>query len=115
MVGLDAPTEIADFDDVALLDQDVLGLDVSVNQALLVQVIDSRANLNEEVERCVLAQVLLLTYQVEQISFGGVLECKVDRRFVLEGGVEPANVLVVQLLLDPDLSNQGLFDLAARE
>ena len=41
VVGLDAPAEITDFDDVPLLDEDVLGLNVSMNQALLVQVVDA--------------------------------------------------------------------------
>lgn len=59
MIGLNTPSEIANLDDVAVFDQDVLRFNISVNQALLVQVIYSGADLNEEVESCVLTQILL--------------------------------------------------------
>lgn len=60
VIGLDAPTEITNLDDVTILNQDVLGFDVSMDQALLVQVVDTGTHLNEEVKSCVLIQVLLL-------------------------------------------------------
>ena len=40
LVKLYAPTEIANFDDVALFDQDVLRLDITVHQVVLVAVLD---------------------------------------------------------------------------
>ena len=68
-VGLHAPAEITNLDDVALLNEYVLRFDVSVNEALFVQVIYTRANLNEKVEGCVLAQVLFFADQVKKVSF----------------------------------------------
>lgn len=68
VIRLDAPAEIADLDDVALLDQNVLRLDVSVDQALLVQIVNAGADLDEEVKSRVLAQILFLSDQVEEIS-----------------------------------------------
>lgn len=62
MVRLDTPTEITDLNDVAFFDQDIFRLDVSMNQALLVQVVDTGANLNEEIECGILTEVLLFSY-----------------------------------------------------
>lgn len=41
VVSLDAPTEITNLYNVAILDQDVLRLNVSVNQPLLVEVVNA--------------------------------------------------------------------------
>ena len=47
---LHAPTKVANFDDVTILDQYVFRLDVSMNETLLMKVIDARADLYEEIE-----------------------------------------------------------------
>jgi hypothetical protein len=69
MIGLDAPTEIADLNNITLLDQNILRFDVSMNKSLLMQIVNARANLNEEVESRVLAQIFLFTNEIKQISF----------------------------------------------
>lgn len=74
VVRLNAPAEVADLDDVAFFNEDVLGLDVPVNESLLVHVVDARADLDEEVEGGVLAQELFLPDEVEQISLRCVLK-----------------------------------------
>ncbi len=84
-----------------------------MDESLLVQVVDARADLNEEVECRVLRQALLLPDKVEEVALAGVLERQVDGVLVVEGGVEPTHVLVVQLLLGLYLSDQRLLDLAA--
>lgn len=55
MVGLYAPAKVADLNNIALFDQNVLWLDVSMYETLLMQIVDARADLNEEVECSVLA------------------------------------------------------------
>ena len=115
MIRLDAPSKVTDLDDVAVFDEDVFGLDISVNKPLLVQIIDSGTNLDEEIEGCILAQELLLTDEVEQIALGSIFECQVNGCFILEARVEPADVLVIELFLDPYLSNEGFFDLTGRK
>ena len=112
MIGLYAPTEIADLDDIALLDQNVLRFNISMNQSLLMQIVNARANLNEEVEGCVLAQILFFTNEIKQVALGGVLECQVNGRFVFETRVEATNIFVIQLFLDSNLADQRFFDFA---
>jgi hypothetical protein len=95
VVRLYTPAEITDFNDVTLLDQDVLWFYISVDQSLLMHVIDSTADLDEEIESGVLTQELLFSDQVEQVAFTGVLESQHNSSLVLKTGVEPTNVLVV--------------------
>ena len=73
-ISLDTPTKVADFDDISLLDENILWLDVSVDEPLLVHVVDATADLDEEVESNILLQKLLFTNQVEQIAFVSILE-----------------------------------------
>ena len=73
MVGLDAPPKIADFNDITIFNQDVLGLDISVNQTLFVHVIDAAADLYEEVEGSVLTQKLFFPNQIKQVTFTCIL------------------------------------------
>lgn len=115
VVELDTPAEIANLDDVAVLNQYVLRLDVAMDQSLLVQIVDTAANLDEEVEGRVLREELGLADEVEQITFARILQREVDGGLVTEARVEPADVLVVQLLLDSNLPNQRFFDFAGRQ
>jgi len=73
VVWLHAPPEITNLDDVTFFNEDILWLNISMDQALFVHVVDTRADLNEKVESCVLTQVFLFTNQVEQITFTSIL------------------------------------------
>lgn len=79
------------------------------------KVINPRAYLNEEVKSCILAEELLFSNQVEQISFRGVFKSQVNSGFVFETGVKPTDILMIQLFLDSYFSYQRLFDFAAAE
>ena len=68
VVQLYTPAKITDLYNVSVLYEDVLWLDVSMNQALLVQVVDTAAHLYKEIECRVLREELLLPDQVEQVS-----------------------------------------------
>ena len=83
-----------------------------MNQALLVHEVDARANLNEEIKRRVFAQVLFFPDQVKQVSFGRVLESQVNRCAILKTRKQAADVLVIQLLLYPDFTNERLLNFA---
>ena len=86
-----------------------------MDESLLVKVVDSGANLNEEVESRVLTEILLLPNQVEQVPLRCILQGQVDRCLVLEASIQPTDVLVVQLLLYPNLPDQCFFYFAARK
>ena len=65
VVSLHAPPEIANLDNISILDQDVLRLDISMDQALLVQIVNSRAHLDEEVKCRIFAQVFFFPDQIK--------------------------------------------------
>ena len=114
MIRLDAPAEVTDFDDIAILNENVFGFDISMNKSLLMQIIDSGTNLYEEIKRRILAQKLLFTDEVKQITFRSIFERQIYRCFVFKACVEPTDVLVVELFLNPNLSNECFFDLTGR-
>lgn len=74
-------------------------------QPLLVHVVDAGAHLDEEVEGCVLAQILLLPDKIEKVSFACILQCEINGLFVLETCVQTTNVLVIELFLNSDLAD----------
>ena len=115
MIRLDAPAEVTDFDDIAVLNENIFGLDISMNKSLLVQIIDSGTNLYEEIKRRILAQKLLFTDEVKQIAFRSIFERQIYGGFVLKARVEPTNVLMIQLFLNPNFSYQRFFDLTGRQ
>ena len=41
VVGLNTPPEVTDFDDITLFDEDILWLDVSMDEALFVHVVNT--------------------------------------------------------------------------
>ena len=86
-----------------------------MNKSLLVQIIDSGTNLYEEIKRRILAQKLLFTDEVKQIAFRSIFERQIYGGFVLKARVEPTNVLMIELFLDPNFSYQRFFDLTGRQ
>jgi hypothetical protein len=115
VVRLHAPSEIADLYYVAIFYQYVFRFDVSMYQTLLMQVIYARAYLNEKVKSSILGQEPLLSNQVEQISFRGIFKGQINCGFVLETGIKPTNVLMVQLFLDSYFSYESFFYFAAAQ
>ena len=65
MIRLNTPSKITNFNDVALFDQDIFRLNISVDKSLLVHVVDAGAYLDEKVEGSVLTQVLFFSDQVK--------------------------------------------------
>jgi hypothetical protein len=50
VVTLHTPSEITNLNNVTIFNKNILWLDISVDEALLVQIVNARAYLNEEVE-----------------------------------------------------------------
>lgn len=86
-----------------------------MNKSLLVQIVDSGTNLYEEIKRRILAQKLLFTDEVKQIAFRSIFECQIYGGFIFEACVEPTNVFVIELFLNPNFSYQCFFDLTGRK
>jgi len=84
VIRLHAPTKVADLDNIPLLDQNILWLDIPMYQPLLVEVINTRTHLDEEIEGGVLREVPLVPDQVEQVASARILESEVDCILVLE-------------------------------
>ena len=76
-----------------------------MNKTLLVHVVDSTADLDEEIESSVFTEVFLSPNQEKQVSFACKLESQVYCVLVFEARVKPAEVVVVELLLYPDFSD----------
>lgn len=87
MIRLYTPTEITDFDDISILDENIFWFDISMDKTLLVQVVNTGAYLNEEIKCSIFTQVLLFTNKIEQITFGSILKRQVDGRFILKRSV----------------------------
>ena len=78
-------------------------------------VVDAGAHLDEEVEGCVFTEILLFPNKIKKVALASVLEGQHNGILVLKAGVEPANILMIELLLNSDFPNQRLFYLAARQ
>lgn len=113
--SLHTPSKVADLDDIILLDQNVLWLDISVDQSLLVHVVNATADLNEEVKRHIFLETLFLSDQIEQIAFVAILQGQVNGFFVFEAGVKAADVVVVQLLLNTYFSRNCFLNFSVHQ
>ena len=58
-------------------------------------VINAAANLNEKVEGSIFTQKLFLSNQIEQISFAGILQRKIDSLLILKTCVKSTDVFMV--------------------
>lgn len=72
LVGIAEP-KINQLQIVLVVEQQILGLEVSVNDAQLVQVLDRALDLLEELARLLLSQLLLLDDVVEELAPRNIL------------------------------------------
>ena len=88
-----------------------------MDKSILVQKVNSGHGLNKKVKGFVFRKNVLLPCadNVEQIALLHVLQHQVDGRRVFQRGIETHNVLVLELLLDGDLSLEGFLNLRACE
>lgn len=94
------PAEVADFDIEVLVEQNVLGLQVSVHDCALVQVLNALANLREESKSQFLAHSFSGVDVEVEIPLADVLQDNVDEVAVVEGLYERDDVFVSQILVN---------------
>ena len=87
------------------VDEDVLGLDVSVEDVAGVHVVDSLADLFDEGGNFGFLQIL----ELEQVSIWHVLLEKVDLLFVMEETVERRQIVMIHEQLQFDFPTNLLF------
>ena len=115
MITLNAPPEVTNLNNISVFDQNVFGFYVSVNQTLFVHVVDARAHLNKEIKGSILAEKLFFSYKVKEVALTGILERQINSIFILKGRIQPANILMIQLLLNPYFSYQSFFYFIRRQ
>mmetsp|Transcript_104961 Transcript_104961/g.282133 ORF Transcript_104961/g.282133 Transcript_104961/m.282133 type:complete len:426 (+) Transcript_104961:327-1604(+) len=97
------------FDRPLVLEQKVLGFQVSVADALAVHVVHGTEDLLHDDGGLSLGEVAQLLYSVEELAAIAELQDKIDVPRVLKALVQPINVRVVQPHNDFDLALQPLF------
>lgn len=113
--GVDAPAEIGNLDLAVDAHEDVLGLDVTVNDVLAVQVAQRRSHLGNVLRRLPLGEPALLTQVLVQLALAGELEDEEDALAVVEVAVQLEDIGVAQVTLDLDLAADLLLDAALLE
>jgi hypothetical protein len=86
-----------------MVDEYVLGFDVSMDDVLLVQVTDSLADLSEDSQEISFGESLGLTYEGEETPPGRVLEDQVDSVAGEEVSVESDDTAEFEVLMNEDL------------
>lgn len=104
----DGPTKVREFDVTVLGEEDVFGLEVPVDDVLLVAVDESLCDLSDVAGSLGLREATLLLETTKELSFGGVLHEDVDVGVVIKVAKHPEDVLMAQVGLDLDLSSELL-------
>ena len=94
--------EIRDFGRVLLVEQNVLGLEVAVQNAQRVDVLDAPANVAEDEGHLLVAESALPLHVVEQGALRRVLQHQVDEVAFAQDLVQADDVFVVELRVDFD-------------
>ena len=101
---LDAPAEVTNFEDILVSNKQVFRLEIPVNKAVFVKEVNPGHSLNEEIKCLILRKpARLVANDVEQIALLRILQNQVNKVLVLQRGVAPHNVRVLQFLLNLDL------------
>lgn len=106
--GNDGPAKVRKFDVTVLGEEDVLGLEVPVDDVLLVTVDEGLCDLSDVAGSLGLREAALLLETAKEFSFGGVLHEDVDVGVVVKVTEHPEDVLVAQVGLDLDLTSELL-------
>lgn len=105
---VDGPAEVANLNYMIVIDEQVLRLQISMNETVLVQEIDTNYCLNEEPKSAVFIETLALRDLQKQVALWDVLHDKVVVLAVLEVRVEPDHIHMLQLLVDLNFSLKRL-------
>jgi hypothetical protein len=102
------PPEVGDLDAAVRTEQEVLGLEVAVDDALAVALRQAHRDLPDVARGDGLIEAAHLLEQRIELTAAGVLQHDVDARGIVEVGVKPDDVRVHEAGLDLDLTRQLL-------
>ena len=102
------PAKVADLQHVVLVHEQVFWLQISMDEAVLVEEVDASDRLDEEIKCGLLAEALLLPDQGEQVALSHVLHDQVNVLVVLQVRIHSHDVYVLQFLMNLDLSPESL-------
>ena len=101
---LSAPAKITEFDIVFIIEEQVLRLDITVENIIIMEVLDSFASLDKVLAGLLLIDFLFLLNIAIEVAIGDVLENDVNVVVFLEGVKQFDNVLEGSFHVDLDLS-----------
>ena len=103
---LASPSEITNFNHVLTVYKQVLRLQVTVDEPLLVHEVDASDSLDKEPEGLRLRHSLVLGNPAEKIILGDELHDEVDEFTIVEVSVESHDVVMLEFLMDLNFSLQ---------
>ena len=103
-----AQSKVHDFERSVEVDQQVFWLQVSVADAQLVDVEHASKELLQVLAGCALLELLVLDYEIEQLSTAGELHDQVQVLLCFDDFINLDDVRVVELLQDLDLPADAL-------
>jgi hypothetical protein len=114
--GVDGPAEVGDLDLALAIDEEVLRLDVTVDDVLLVAVVERRGEGSDVVRSSLLREALKALKVFVKLSSRGEFEDEIDSALIVEITIKAKNIVVTKVRLDLDFStklvlNAGLSEL----
>jgi hypothetical protein len=104
IAGVDGPTEVSEFDVVVVIEKDVFGLDVAVEDVVLMEVQERLSELGDVASRHAGREFLDAVEFGEEHSVGASLKNEVEAVVVEEVAVSAEDVLVTAVEGDLDLA-----------
>jgi len=86
------PAEVAYFENVVFINQEILRLKISVNETVLVQKVYASDCLNEEVKGCLFTEAALFLDQDKEVAFCNILHNEIDVLVVLQISIHAHDV-----------------------
>ena len=108
---LTGPSEIANFEHVILVDEQVLRLQISMNETILMQEVNASDRLYKEVKGCLFGEAALFFDEDEEVTLGDILHDQVNVLAVFQVCIHAHNIHMLQLLVDLNFTAQRLFHL----
>jgi len=103
----DRETKVSNFDVILFVEKNVLQLEVSVTNSVLVEVFDSVEHLLEEFNCFTLGELFTFLHVIEELSFAAVLGDEKEALVGLEGAVALHQVWVLDILQYFDFSSDS--------
>lgn len=108
--GVDGPAKVGNLDLALGADEEILGLDVAVDDVLLVAVGQGLAEVGDVPGRSALGEAAAVGQLLVQLPAGTVLEDEVDALGIVEVAKHAEDIAVAQVRLDLDLTTELVLD-----